>query len=75
MRDWRSGGLASLISTDPNETAERFDAGKFADLMMAIWTGTLEIQDVDVQEDMDNRFVEEAGTSTNPLDLTEMLYN
>lgn len=72
----RSNRLASLISGNPNETAGSFDANRFAELMVEIRAETEENQGIDVQEVivMDYAFMEGAGTSTDPLDLTETVW-
>jgi hypothetical protein len=80
VRD-RSNGLASLISKDSNETLEFFDPDNFADLMTAIQMHGEENQDMEVevmeaQEAMEMGYtlhLDGAGTSTDPLDLTDLL--
>lgn len=72
MRD-RSNGLASLVTGKADNTLGIFDANKFAELMVEIGMEAQENQGMEGEEVMvmDHAFPEGAGTSTNPLDLTE----
>lgn len=67
VRD-RSNGLISLVSVPSSETVEPFDANQFAMLMVEL---TEEAQELAREAmEIDYTFARDAGTSTNPLDLT-----
>lgn len=78
-------GLASLVSVDTEEAVEPFDGSKFEGLMAEI---RRETRMADVMEDVEvldywqvegvgllnEGFLEDAGTLTNPVDLTAIRY-